>query len=33
MLSDGRTGWFPSNYVEEISDQKAAATEKEIPGK
>lgn len=29
---DGKTGWFPSNYVEEISEKtKAEATDKEIP--
>jgi len=29
---DGKTGWFPSNYVEEISEKtKADATDKEIP--
>jgi len=29
---DGKTGWFPSNYVEEISDKsKVDAAEKEIP--
>jgi len=26
---DGRTGWFPSNYVEDISDQAANVTDKE----
>jgi hypothetical protein len=31
---DGKTGWFPSNYVEEISEKtKADATDKEIPGR
>jgi len=29
---DGKTGWFPSNYVEELSDKsKADTAEKEIP--
>ena len=33
IFSDGKTGWFPSNYVEEISDKsKVDAAEKEIPG-
>eukprot|EP00088_Acartia_fossae_P068401 TRINITY_DN8673_c1_g1_i5.p1 TRINITY_DN8673_c1_g1~~TRINITY_DN8673_c1_g1_i5.p1 ORF type:complete len:613 (-),score=149.34 TRINITY_DN8673_c1_g1_i5:499-2337(-) len=29
---DGKTGWFPSNYVEEVTDKgKADPTDKEIP--
>jgi hypothetical protein len=31
---DGRTGWFPSNYVEEIPLEQASQSlaDKEIPG-
>ena len=33
VIADGKTGWFPSNYVEDIQEQNANSTaDKDIPG-